>query len=65
MFGGVIGSKAEADGEGESVPSSVRVSGASADDVAEELETWAERRDPRPRAAVRWDDCEYLGEGPV
>jgi len=53
VFGGVIGSRAEADGEGESVLSSVRVSGASADDVAEEPDTCAERRDPRPNAALR------------
>lgn len=53
VFGGVIGSKAEAAGEGESVLSSVRVSGASADEVAEELDTCAERRDPRPKAADR------------
>lgn len=53
MVGGVIGSRAEAEGEGESVLSSVRVSGASADEVAEEPETCVDRRDPRPRAADR------------
>jgi hypothetical protein len=54
VLGGVIGSKAEPAGEGESVLSSVRPSGASVDVAPEEEDTWAEKREePRPRPAVR------------
>ena len=54
VLGGVIGSKAEPAGEGESVLSSVRPSGASVDVAQEEEDIWAERREePRPRPAVR------------
>lgn len=55
VFGGVIGSKAEPDGDGESVLSSVRLSGASEDEVADEPDMNVERREPaaRPKAAVR------------
>jgi hypothetical protein len=53
VCGGVIGSKAEPDGEGESVLSSVRLSGISAE-MPEEPEIRVDRRDPlRPKAAVR------------
>lgn len=58
VFGGVMGSAAEADGEGEPVLSSVRLSGASgAEDATEEPERYADRRDDvlRPKAAVRWE----------
>ena len=55
VLGGVIGSRAETDGEGESVLSSVRLSGGSADDAPEEPEMYVDRRAMplRPRAAVR------------
>jgi hypothetical protein len=55
VLGGVIGSMADPDGEGESVLSSVMLSGASDEEVAEEPDINAERReDPaRPKAAVR------------
>jgi len=52
VLGGVIGSRAEPDGDGESVLSSVMGSGASPDDVPDDPDTFAERRD-NPRAAVR------------
>ena len=56
VLGGVMGSKAEPDGEGESVLSSVRLSGASGAG-AEEPERYEERRDEvvRPNAAVKWE----------
>jgi hypothetical protein len=54
VLGGVIGSKAEPSGEGESVLSSVRPSGASVEVAPEEEDAWAEKREePRPRPAVR------------
>jgi hypothetical protein len=50
-----MGSRAEVDGEGESVLSSVRLSGPSgAEDAAEEPERYADKREElRPKAAVR------------
>ena len=54
VLGGVIGSRAEADGEGESVLSSVRLSGPSVWDNAEDPERYADRRvELRLKAAVR------------
>ena len=54
VLGGVMGSNAEFDSDGESVLSSVRLSGASGADAAEEPERYADRRDVlRPKAAVR------------
>jgi hypothetical protein len=52
VLGGVIGSRAEVDGDGESVLSSVMLSGASADEVPDDPEMFAERRES-PKAAVR------------
>jgi hypothetical protein len=51
VLGGVIGSRAEPDGDGESVLSSVMLSSASPDKVPVEPEMFAERRD-KPRTAV-------------
>lgn len=65
MFGGVIGSKAEPDGEWESVLSSVRLSGPSADNVPEDPVKCVERREPRPKAADKCDWCDNLGDGPL
>lgn len=54
VFGGVIGSRAEPDGEGESALSSVRLSGFSPDEVPDDPDTYVERRDADlPKAAVR------------
>jgi hypothetical protein len=56
VLGGVIGSKAEPEGEADSVLSSVKLSGPSADECSEDLEAYAERREaPRPNAAVKWE----------
>jgi len=56
VLGGVIGSSAVLEGDGESVLSSVMLSGASADDVPEDPERYVERRATPARptsAAVR------------
>jgi hypothetical protein len=52
VFGGVIGSRAEPDGDGESVLSSVMLSTPSPDEWPEDPEKFAERRD-NPRTALR------------
>lgn len=55
VLGGVIGSSAEPDVDGDSVLSSVRLSGASLEEVVEEPEMYVERRviPVSPRAAVK------------
>ncbi len=56
VLGGVIGSKPDPEGEGESVLSSVMISGFSAADVPEEPDMYVERRATpvrATRAAVR------------
>lgn len=54
VLGGVIGSRAEPEGEGESVLSSVRLSAASAEDMPEDPDMYVERRviPPNPKVAV-------------
>ena len=67
VLGGVIGSSAVVEGDGESVLSSVIFSGPSPDDVPEDPERYVESRatPARPtRAAVKCDWCECRGEGP-
>jgi hypothetical protein len=55
VLGGVMGSKAEPEVDGESVLSSVRLSGASFDEVAEDPDMYVERRaiPVSPRAVVK------------
>jgi hypothetical protein len=54
VLGGVMGSRAEPEGDGESVLSSVILSTPSPDDIPEDPEIFAERRDS-PRALVKLD----------
>lgn len=65
VFGGVIGSSVDPDGEGESALSSVRESGTSDDDVADDPERCAESRVPRPNAALKCEWWETRGDIPL